>query len=269
MSTDKVDTLEILPATLTLKSGYAVGVGIGKNIVLSPIEGWNSGASVRTSSTARSNAHGNFTERSWRGGKSIAIAGFAWGDNTLEAGQLVDEINAALADGSPGILVVDHAIMGRRWAEVVISQAPENDWDGESEDFGFTLYVTQSLPWKFGNADISDEVTSGGTMTVTNEGTADTPNVRYIVKGPTEASVTFTEVTSGSVIGFKQPIPVNSTLVIDASTGVALVDGVNKSIQLTMRNWVDVEAGETASFTFSAPGSGTALARVEVDPAWW
>jgi hypothetical protein len=267
--TDKVDTLEILPSGLTMRSGYQVGIGSGRNVVLSPIAGWYKAASVRSSSTARINAHGNFTERSYRGGKVITIAGFAWGDTTADAAALLDEINAALADGMPGILTVDHAVIGKRWAEVVISEAPENDWDGESTDFGFTLYMTTSLPWVFGDPFISLTATHGGTISVTNTGTADTPNVRYYVEGPLAPSgVKFIEVSTGSTVHYSKQIAEGATLVIDASTGVALLDGVNVSANLTTRQWVDIEAGETAIFQVLAQDSA-AIASMEVDPAWW
>lgn len=137
-------------ATLTVQSGYTLGLVPGTKKVVTDIKGWYPGTAVRRESTPRMAAHGNFAERGYREARFPSIGGTFTADSRAEAAAFVDEINAFLGDGTEGVLTIDDADLGTRSAAVYLA-GTDVVWDG-GLDVVFYVDMEAPDPRKYGEA---------------------------------------------------------------------------------------------------------------------
>lgn len=128
--------------------------------------------------------------------------------------------------------------------------------DGEGTDLGYLDY-----------GDASDT----GLVVLSNDGTADSWPV-FQVEGPVDGSgFDIAVVGTDQRIRFSGPVASGSSLVIDSSSGTAVIDGVaDRGGQLTQRDWFPVPARGQVEVAF-LPLGGTSTARLTVvhRPAFW
>lgn len=128
--------------------------------------------------------------------------------------------------------------------------------DGAGTDLGYLDY---------------GEASTSGRVVLSNPGTAATSPV-FEISGPVDSSGFEIAVVGGSQrIRFSGPVAAGSALVIDSSSGTAVVDGFSdRGGQLTVRDWFTVPPGGAVEVAFiplgvNAGGQLTAVHR----PAWW
>jgi hypothetical protein len=251
---------------------------------------------MRRNSDALMSAHGTHAERGWRDERLITVNGHHTATTRAAAGQFADEIAAYLGDGDAGTFTVDDASLGTRWAEVFLAPgAVEVDWPG-GLDVGFQVHMVAPDPRKYGTRITSAptgipvpggalifplfgsptngvlNIGSGGypgTVTVLNQGTADT-GVQFTITGDYVPGFTITDRGSGRRLIYTETITTGQTLVLDSDDGSATLDGyAPKDIRLSLAEWTRLGRGERGTWLFESPGSTNAQMTVGVTPAWW
>lgn len=112
---------------------------------------------------------------------------------------------------------------------------------------------------------------SGGKITLTNKGLAPTvPTFR--AKGGLAPGTTITEAGTGKRLTLDRIIPDGEVVKFDGRTRRVTLNGVADVSAgfLTRREWMTVEAGQTATYLFSGTAlSGTPTLTGELQSAWW
>lgn len=257
------------------------------------IDGWHNGPGVRRDKTPRLWAHGDFTERGWRSGRLITLTGHVRTQTRAEAADFVDLLAATYAEGTSGRFSFEDPDQGTRWADVGLESEPKTDWKLPTRiDWQLELYAAD--PRKYGQSvsdvtgvpvdggglgfDLFTQGTLGvldfgesgdpGFLELTNAGSADTGPV-FTVTGDCPDGFTITNRVTGARLVYSAPVFVGQPVVLDASYGSVMVDGVDAGPALVRREFEMLDGGETGSWLLTAPNSVDALLRVEVTPAWW
>lgn len=292
---------EIQPLEMTLEVGAARPI-LGRAAMVTNLEGWTGGGvAMRGKSTERSQAHGNFSERSYRGARLLSVEGHAWADSRKDAAEMVDDLNAFLAEGTFGTFRVVDPDVGTRWVRGKLTGTPEIDWDGlEDIDFAFDIEcadprkygdaftVTTSAPKDigglrfdlFGGAPLLDGKPTGavgvldfgespqdGTISYVHNGTADVwPVLR--VAGPTPGfSITEAETGRRLVYG---AVAAHSVLWLDSRSGTARLENEqDRTTSLLRDEWFHIPGRSTRTYVFESPEGPEATMTLEVYPAWW
>lgn len=278
---------------LTLSSGYTLGLGPGTDKLVTDVKGWDSGAPMRRDKTERKGGHGSFAEPGKRDERVVSVSGQHQAASRSAAALFVDELNAYLGDGELGLLMVDDVDLGpRRTAVQLLS--PDVAWD-KGRNVSFTLDMTAPDPRKYGDPvpvttgppvaggglshplfgsetpGVLDfgEPGSDGIATVTNSGTAET-FATFTVQGPVPSTgFTIKETSTGRRLVYSAAIPSGSQVALDSADGSVWLDEVaDRSVYLTVREWVRIPPRTTMGFLFTCLDPG-ALLTVEVSPAWW
>src|SRR5665647_304321 len=119
-----------------------------------------------------------------------------------------------------------------------------------------------------GLLEYGDPGTETGMVDVTNTGTAPAWLV-FTVTGPTPAEG-FDILVAGDRLRFSAALSTGQTLVIDTADGTVLLDGVDRRVLLTIREWRAVAKGETATVVFTPLGGPTSgQLSVSLAPAFW
>lgn len=282
-------------AVLTLERGFTFGLGAGTDRLITDVQGWDAGAPMRRRKSARLRQHGNFTEVSTRDERTISVSGSYQAPDRASAAVFVDELNAYLGDGEPGTLEILDPDLGVRRAGVLLD-SPDVTWRG-GLDVTFTLDMGAPDPRKYGDA-----VTAGtpppkaggglfteplfggdhpgildfgvpdvtGLVSITNQGTADTP-IKMTVTGPVmPGGFTITDPDDGGQMVYNSPVLAGQYLVMDARDGTVKLNGyANRSVNLVRRSWARLAGGQSRRFLFEAPDSPDAYLEIEAAPAWW
>lgn len=302
-------TFDLLSTSLTLQTGYALNTAPGAPNTVRTIDGWFEGPPVRAGAgTARLNQHGQFSQRGFRDSRLITVTVHHHATSRVAALQMIDQLNAYLADGQSGIFAVDDRELGTRYCRVSLSGTPSVAWDGVHGDFDYTYELLAADPRKYG-ADISihearppiqpgglrydlfgsigvgeeeaEDDSPGvldfglpsfeGIATVQNTGTAESA-VQFQIRGPALGFL-ITEIAmdgEGRRIESSMEIAPGSYLDIDTATGLVTLDGVaDRSASLSVAQFgPGLMGGEVRTYQFDSNHVDARLT-VKVVPAWW
>lgn len=290
MAVRGVTTFENTSATLTLATGYTLGLAPGTDRVVMGIEGWFKPAPNRRRKTERQGAHGTFGERSYKDERLVSMTGSYQAPDRATAAAFTDEIAAFLADGTSGLFVVGDPDLGERYATVFLD-GTDVDWKG-GRDVKFTVDMAAPNPRKYGAAVSSTTGPpvdggalefdlfggtfpgvlsfgapgSAGTAEAGNIGTADALS-KFTVDGYAPG-FTITELETGRRLVYTGTVPAGSSLVIDPVAGTVELDGSDRGQLLTIREWTPVPARGTSRYLFESTGPNARMT-VEGVSAWW
>lgn len=141
-------TFATTAAKLTLSSGYLLGLAPGTDKFVTDLKGWAAGAKMRRNSTERLNQPGNFAEAGTRDARYPSVSGHYVAPDRRAAQLFIDDLNAYLGDGEQGVLEVDDADLGTRWATVYLVGL-DVDYAG-GRDVSFTVDLEAPDPRKYG-----------------------------------------------------------------------------------------------------------------------
>lgn len=279
-------------ALLQLTNGGTIGLAPGTNQVVTDIKGWHGSAGMRRNSTPRLWAHGNFMERGWKSSRVVTLSGHVSCSTRAEAAALCDTYAALFGDGTPGVFVVNDLDQGYRQAEVVLAGAIDVRWDGGLE-VDFDVDMEAPDPRKYGQAlssmtgpsnpggglqfdlfttnGVLDFSTGGdsGTVTIQNQGTADSP-VAFDITGYAPG-FTITEEATGRQLIYTATVMDGDVLTLDAADGSVTLNGTaDRSSYLSRRDWTNLQPGASSTFLFESNGAdASAKMTVRAASAWW
>lgn len=282
MQTVTVDGLTFSTQGWTSPDGYTLW--------LDDIKGWTGdGPPVRRQRTERMNAHGEFAERGWRGGRLVTITGDAVCPSDAVAALAEQQLAALLADGLDGVLEVTDTATVTMSAGAGLFAEPKVGYTNDLT-LTFQFQFLCPKPRRYGAAvnAVTGVATPGGaleypldnpldygalgapgTITLTNTGTADTAPV-FTVTGDMPNGFTITHVQSGQQLVYPAPVLAGQTIRLDTSDASVWLEGnADRSSKLAVRGWVRLPRRTSGTWLFEATGSTGALMIVEVRPAWW
>lgn len=277
-------TISVGGVTFSNEPGTEDGDGV--LWLFSRFSGWHDGASVRSESTDRTWAHGSFQERAWRGGIAPTVRGAVLCPTRALASDVQRTLSGLLAEGTYEQLVVDDDDQGVLSASVRLAVDPVIDWDRNTTTVDYEFTFLSADPFRYaaptvvttgfarmlggleydlftdgttdtGVLEYGDPGAETGMVEVTNTGTADAWTA-LTVTGPTPPEG-FDILVAGERLRFSERILTGSTLVIDTATGTVQLDGVDRKIALTIREWRSVAPGESVTVAFvplAGPTSG-------------
>lgn len=261
----------------------------GYTLWLDKLTGWDDGPGIRRDRTDRMNAHGEFSERGWRGARLVTIEGDATCPSEAVAALAAQQLAAVLGDGLDGVLeVTDTATVDMSIGAGLFSE-PKIEWKNDTTA-AYQLQFLCPKPRKYGapmNAQTGVATAGGaleyplddpldygapgdpGTVTLTNSGTADTAPA-FTVTGDLPDGFSITHVQSGDQLVYSDAVLAGQTVRLDtADSSVWLEGNADRSAKLTVREWVRIPKKTTATWLFEAAGSVGAQLIVEMRSAWW
>lgn len=271
---------------LTFSSDPSAPLGI------TAIDGWFSGATIKTSPHDRANSDGVFgVVKFFRGARVITQSGLFTGAATEEESALMwRRLAAIMADGAPReITVTDPA--GPLSATVILYDSGstlEPLIDGMAE-YVITFLAFDPVrygPWRttstglaqpgggltyplFSPAGVLDYGANGdlGRVTVTNAGSADVwPS--FTVTGTLTAGFFIQCLETGDVIRYDRVVPAGTVITIDSRTGAVQVDGVSDgSTYVTRDEFFPIPGGQSRTIQFNAIGGSSGAPQMTVREA--
>lgn len=261
-------------------------------LTIARLDGWYSGAPVRSEVENRPNADGAFgVSRVYRGARVVTQAGLIVAD--AFADPVWAQFAALQPDGSPSPFEVFDEGIGWLSCEVTLADAPTvgplvggvasymlQVVARDPVKYGPEVTYTTGLPapgggleYPLGDPDGAlyyGPVGASGRVTLANAGTA-AVWPRFTVSGFLDAGFEVRCVGDGSVIRYDRVVPAGTSVTVDARTGSVLIDGVSDgSTYLTRGEFFPVPAGGSCEVQFSAIGSGSgAVLSAAVRPGWW
>ena len=288
--------MALSPSTITWGGITFTGSGPG-DFTVTALDGWEGLPSIRTSFLDRPTSHGQFDAPAYASSRVVVASGLVSGGDRdallaqLESAFVPTSGLAELGVSHAGRDLVASARVTRfdivnvawgsgvfRWAAEWSCPDPLRYGDMVQTATGFPDLVggleydlfTDSAGTDLGYLDFGDP-SSEGRVLVSNAGSADTWPV-FQVDGPTPAEgFDVLESSSGRLVRYEGSVPSGSTLVLDAATGRATMDGTaDRGSYLTWREWSPIPAGGSAEFAFIPLGARTdASLRVQFRPAFW
>lgn len=287
------------PLDLTVYVGQEQQLlGINVQITQEGLKGWyGGGVPFKRTDEERLGDHGVFSEPGKRGARLVSVAGTYWADDPAEAAGVVDDLNGILAEGQEGRLTVVDPVFGTRWVDCYVTGTPDVSWDGDpTGTFNFDLICTDPRKYGaaksystgiakpgggrftdpyFGNPEAPGIIFWGtggqpGTVTFTNEGTADVPPF-FRVDG-WFPEFTITEIETGRRLKYVGEIQVANWLELDSSTGTVSENGQADRPGLVIAEWPVIPGRSTRTYLIEAPGvedSVTFQMTMTAAPAWW
>ena len=287
------------PSSIRWRGLTIVGSRRNGPLTFRRLEGWEGLPASREQYQDRPGQHGAFDSPVYSGPRRVMV----YGECTTPAER--DATLAALGDvmtfGPADTLTIDHA--GReltararvtryrpttdQWGSGIFGWAAE--WIcADPLRYGSPITATTTFPVQRGGLKY-DLYTDGagtdlgyldygdapatGTVTLTNEGTADSWPI-FEVTGPVGGDgFELVEVGTGRRIVFADSVPAGSSLVVDSAAGAgsAVIGGAaDRGGSLTVLEWFPVPAGGSTQVAFVARGwSSAAVLSVSFSPAWW
>lgn len=264
----------------------------GYTLFLDDLDGWTrNGPPVRRERTDRMNAHGEFAQRAWRGGRLVTITGDVTCPTDEVAALAEQHLSALLADGLEDVLEVTDTATVPMSAGAGLFAEPKI---GHKNDLTLT-YQIQFLCPKARRHGVPVTAVTGvatpggglvyplgdpldygapgnpGTVTLTNTGTADAaPTFTVVALTAMPRGFTITHVQTGRRLVYSDPVMVGQTVRLDAADGAVLLEGyVDRSAKLTVREWSRLARETAGTWLFEAADSAGAQMTAEVRPAWW
>ena len=259
------------------------------------LKGWFDGSPVRADAPQRPGQHGQFGLPAYRDGRSIGLTVWCQTRSDAEVGAAVDAITGLLADGGYDTITVTrpdgqvtHGVVrinGQPLVETFGWQtvsAQVELWSPEPFRYGPLQQQYTTLPEIVGGLRYplytDGTVSTGrlqygprgslGRVTLTNTGNAP-GSPSFEVRGPAPQGFTIKHVETGRRIVSATVIPAGSSLTINTDSGSATLDGVDRSGQLTVREWPTIPPGDSATFAFTAPVHSAASLVASVRPTYW
>lgn len=259
------------------------------------VEGWEELPPTRVPGVDRPGWHGQFSLPVYASGRVVMVAGQCASREERDA--LLREFRDRLVlTDTPRLLTVAmagrtlyaaarltraKAVIGRNWGPGIFPWAVE--WVcPDPFRYGSPQVMYTTLPELKGGLEFDlftdgtddtgvlefGEAGSLGRVTLTNDGTADAYPT-FEVRGPAPQGFTIKHVETGRRIVSATVVPPGSVLAINTANGMATLDGVDRSGQLTVREWAPVPPKSSATFAFSAPVFTTAALVASVRPTFW
>jgi hypothetical protein len=264
----------------------------GFTLWLDNITGWDDGPTVRRERADRMNAHGEFSERGWRGARLVTIEGDAACPSESVAALAAQSLASVLAEGLEDVLevtdtaTVDMSIGASLFAEPKIGWKNDTTatyqlqfWCPKPRKYGAAVNAVTGVASPGGGLEypLEDPLDYGaagdpGTVTLTNTGTADTAPAFTVsaVSTDIQQGFTITHVQSGNRLVYSDAVLLGQTLRLDTSDASVWLEGyADRSAKLTVREWTRLAAKTTGTWLFEATGATGAQLTVEVRPAWW
>jgi hypothetical protein len=286
--------------SLTIGGKTFTDVPLAGGLVLESLGGWFDGPPVRGEDRDHPQAHGSFGLRAWRGSRLIDASVSVLVDSPGQAGQAQRWLASLLADGEFDDLVIRDPSGAELSARVRIGGQPLITWAPSSRAVRAALQFWAPDPLRYGQ--VSSVYTSfprragglrfplysnlaggnvgaldygppsdTGRMVLANPGTA-ASWPQFNVDGPVSAAgFEIVTVGSGARLRFEGGVPAGSSLVLDAATGTAVIDGsADRGGLLTWRDWAPIPAAGSSEFAFIPLGaSSAAVLTASVRPAFW
>lgn len=280
---------------LTLSSDQSSPFGIRRLL------GWDELPDARMDAPARPQAHGRFDTAVWADERIVTLSGqIVSQDRDALLQELAGSMTWPSGPGRSEELVVTRAGRTlRAGARLTAFKTPTDaDWSmgavpfaiewrcrdplryGDPRSYPTTFPVprggleydlyTDGAGTDLGHLEYG-EASSTGRVVMENPGTADVWPV-FSVDGPIDASgFDIAVVGTDQRVRFSGPVSAGSVLVIDSSSGTAVIDGVaDRGGLLTFRDWFPVPAGGSVEIAFIPLGTdlGGQLTAV-IRPGFW
>lgn len=260
-----MSTIAINQAGLDLVTGESYGLDPDRDIVLTVLENWEGGGTLRRASTPRLNKAGEFYERGYRGAKMMTIEGSATFPTRREAAEFAMELEATMADGTEGTLTVRDDDLGlTRFQQIYLTAGVKITRNGEDVDFVFDVMAPD--PYKSGTTVTTASTPTDGTVKARNTGTADAaltysvagnyPN-GFTISGP-DGDLQFT----GAINATAVPV------VIDDTTGKVTQGTQDLGSRLIVREWSRVRGGTIETFTLRSTDAVNPILTIRTVPKW-
>jgi len=279
--------------TVSRIGGLEFSTDESARLTIATLDGWYSGAPVRSEVENRPNGDGAFgVNRVYKGARVITQTGLIVAETMADP--LWMQFAGIQANGAPSEFEVFDEIPGWLTISVTLADAPTvGPLVGgvasyvlqlvarDPIKYGPEMVASTGLPSAGGGLEYPLGDPAGalyygaigdlGRVTLTNSGTADVWPV-FVVSGFLDAGFEIRCIDMGSVIRYDRVVPAGTTVTVDSRTGSVLIDGVSDgSTYLTRDEFFPVPAGGSCEVQFSAVGVGDANAvlTATVRPGWW
>lgn len=283
----KDDQIVATIAGVTMRSYKA---GYTKEYILDPKawDGWVDGPNIKRDTTARMNAHGEFTEKAYMSARLISFSGTAVATTITKLQEMRDTFLGILADGSYASLKVAtksdtrYATVGLEGSTSWVQQSDTSaSWKinfyapdpfiygpekkihlGSSQltsSGGMKYILTYPLNFR-----TNQELNAGDTMI--NNGNVEAWPV-FTISGSYNEGFTLSDNRDHYVTYLGQVTP-QSPVTIDMGRGVALQGGIDRSTLLSQRQWFSVPPKTTIRPDFEPLKAGTGWCDIIIKDTW-
>lgn len=111
--------------------------------------GWDEGVSMRSSTVAKTNAHGSYALRSYQDSRTVSLSGVVVAKNIEDLALLRDQVTGVLADGTEGVIEVQRP-WGVQWAKCFLADQTRFTEEGGRPRGTFQIQVFCPDAHKFG-----------------------------------------------------------------------------------------------------------------------
>jgi hypothetical protein len=265
----------------------------GGGFTLATLDGWYSGAPVRSEVENRPNADGGFgVTRVYKGARVVTQTGLILAESVADP--LWSAFSALQANGAPSDYTVTDPAGTLSLIGATLAAPPEitTAVDGLAQ---YMLQIVGRDPVKYGpEVEYSTGLASGGggleyelgepagtlyygalgnlgRVSVVNEGTADTWPI-FEVTGELTDGFYIQCLGDGSILRYDRVVPAGTTVTINSRTGSVLIDGVSDaSTYLTRDQFFSIPASGACDIQFNAisTSSGSPTMTVTARSGWW
>lgn len=244
---------------LTVKIGkltFTSNMGTKPYYTLDPdaVIGWTDGVNVRRDTTARPTGWGDFPERGYKSSRMITLTGLAVANTSAELHKMRDDFMGILNHGGYEEIQITNSY-GSRYASVAL-EGP-NNWIQQLDNVAtwkMDLYAPD--PRLYGvqkTSQLTDSTMSGGVklpieypikfytppaamaVVVENNGNADAWP-KFVVTGDFFSGFEISN-NNSKTVRFEGIVTMTAPVTIDMARGTAIQNGVDKSSQITKRDW--------------------------------
>lgn len=259
----------------------------GVRWTLRRLDGWWDGWESESQLTRRSAAHGAWPNLAWAGPRLVQVDG-VFDAGTWDAATLAwERLMVAVPTSDLTVMTVFTGEGGVPIQQAQVRQGGKPTMSRTKGIVEFTVALIAPDPRRYSVTEVTAStglpVTTGGMvlplvlplainataasgiLTVVNDGNIDAP-VTLVVAGPSPASASITNVTTGQRIAIPEALTAGRTLVLNSDTRTALLDGV--SLRTVTGTWFDLAPGPN-QIAFTAPSyDAAAQLTVRYRHAW-
>jgi hypothetical protein len=264
-------------------------------LILHSWEGWWEGPPIRSSTSPRNQADGDFgSVRNWRGSRPVTVEAGYIGAAMSDTRAMIRRLAAMQASGVPSPFRVTDADGSLQSVMALVAPpvppkqlgVPRFDFSFDVVGYDPLLYgdpvvTTTGVPvsagglvWPLGSGSGYIDfgaASSSGRATTANPGSAATLPLLEVTGGLSLGFV-IADVMTGSYIRVDRVVPLGSTVFINQRTGRITIDAPGNDIGqfVTRRDLLPVPAGATRQFQLSPLGAvtGTPILTVRTSPAY-